>query len=343
MTKNIYYIVLILSLFSKCKHEKLVLPLCLNQNTELAIDTQAVIVLDSSIWVENKIFYPENNGYRFNYGVFNPNNNNLIAYIRNIRVYETNIPVEYPELWLYDFCTETSSLLYDKGAQFPHWNKFNSIIFTDKFGQIWKVGSDGSDLFRLTSIGQNLFGSWSPDGQRIVYRHTYGTESYTIIMNEYGVSLDTLKGLSRASNFSWSDDQRIHFTADSLNINDKSYSIWSYSLLDGFIEKFAYIADSKTDDNQIKKIKCFTNKEYVLAASKFGILKFQKGNSGTLIKQGYDNRWYQYLDISSDETTALIYRIERQKKGNWDANHYENLYLMDLMSGEEKQILISPN
>ena len=336
-----YYLIvlLVISMFLSCKHEwnNIVIPSCLDQNNELAIDSQTVITLDSIVLIPTT-WYP---GKQFKNGTFNPNNNNEIVFIKEWRTYRVNLPtIDTLELWKYDFCKNEAIKLCDQAALGPSWFG-DRIVYTDRYGQIWRINADGTNQFRLTSLGYNKFASWSPDGSSFVFNRVYGEQDITMIMNMDGVILDTLENMRNISGLHWTADNKIYFAADSLLNTDFHYAVWYYNLLDHSIQEFAYLSNFKTTDNTIAQLKWLPNTKQLIAVSRLEVSVFTDTGK-QIIKTGFDNRWYQFIDISADETIALTSRIERKK--DWtNVIHYENLYLMDLMTGEEREILIPIN
>ncbi len=129
------------------------------------------------------MIYADSLNIQFPY--FNPNNPNEIIYYLGYR----------RELIKYNIANKTKQILY-KGQLFNRakWSRKGWMLIPADDGQIWKIKDDGTQLTQLTfgSMG-HLYPEWNMEGTKFGCWAVTKGNSYTIIYDEFGAAIDSLK------------------------------------------------------------------------------------------------------------------------------------------------------
>ena len=128
-------------------------------------------------------------------------NGTRIAFIRGT-------PDGHSQMWTMAPTGGNQTLIHDDTAPLwsPDWAPDGStIIFWRGNGvtvanQIWSMQPDGSDLKQLTTVGENIYGAWSPDGTKITFGSSRGG---VWLMNPDGSGQVRIKGKIDFSEPAW--------------------------------------------------------------------------------------------------------------------------------------------
>lgn len=120
---------------------------------------------------------------------FNPNNSDEIIYR-----HDDGITSEF-DLVKYNLVSKEKEVIY-RGVftNRPRWGKNDWILLNiqDSLGyNIYKIRDDGSDLTPLTISGNCFNPKWDINSEKFIYQFAFTTPTKSILMNEYGVFLDT--------------------------------------------------------------------------------------------------------------------------------------------------------
>lgn len=148
--------------------------------------------------------YPDK--YIYSYPSFNPSNPYEICYLRDT---PSLLNPTSNQLFKYNFCTNSITLIANSVSGYTSWSKKDWIVFTGKGGQLWKVKSNGDSLTQLTKKNPNN-AKWSPSGAKLLFFDSALGLTKMRIINEDGTDYKIIpRGMS---NYNWLDEQNILYS-----------------------------------------------------------------------------------------------------------------------------------
>lgn len=229
MHKNLAYlnIIVILVFFNSCNHNL------------IDSDAEDPCILPA-VSDNNGLGYSiEYNSVMYHTPSVNPNDSNQFIYIE-ARPYES-----VNDLVRYDISTGDKVVLANNVDNFPKWGKNNFIVFS-KFGQLWKIKSNGDSLSLLYGQGANSNFAINPRGDKIIFKHTNDGFESIFICDLSGEILDSLSNTSFSLG-AWSPDGLKVFTNSPYYV-DGAFTYGYYdSTLTNFVE-LLHIISSKPFD-----------------------------------------------------------------------------------------------
>ncbi len=225
--------------------------------------------------------------------VFNPFNNNEIAYFVQTPIFFSNVykaSINDPG----DTLMIAGNPLY-----YPKWSKNGWILMGSLGGLLYKVKQSGDSLTPFnTFTSMNFYPDWSPDGKKIIFRgESSKVPGSLFMMNSDG---------SNEKEF--------------LSIGD--YPIWSP---DGSKIAFAvdpYIGYADTLSRQITVVKYlngdaingmawFPDSKWIIYTANSGLYKINIDTKETILfRTNCDSRGYGAPSVSSDGTQILVTRTD---------------------------------
>lgn len=195
----------------------------------------------------------------------------------------------------------------------PKWSKKNWILLSYN-DQLWKVRSDGSQLTQLTHKGDyNNYASWSPDGSKIAVLRVVGSDLFTLILDENGKELDTIKGLQYEGE-PWSPDaKKLPLYTPSGGHGYYDLSTKSFVGLNLYI--YAWFPDNK----------------WIVVHGNSGLYRYNLETKEMVkFKSQCQNVGYDHLNISADGQKILFERTRRQGEGRNNLITSTRVGIMDL-------------
>ncbi|MFK8104556.1 MAG: TolB family protein [Saprospiraceae bacterium] len=271
--------------------------------------------------------------YDYYYPVFNPKNNNEIAYLR----FDNTTWGLAHDLWIFNFCTGEQKKIADNAAHSLSWSDKGWLLFGGVNQQLWKVKTNGDSLTQLTFSGDyNRFPKWNPSGDKYLYNTQTGSTGFYIIADEEGVPLDTLTEMASSGSYSWIDEQRIGFLIGT----PSSTIILKYlDLTNNSVKTLLEMEHGMYNDSIVKSTAGFLAENSIVWCAKRVIGKTDINTGATAsLKSGYANRQYQSLDVAGDQTKFLFSRqnINPVVDCKFDSEH--RIYIMDTDGSNEQRI-----
>lgn len=331
--KNILIISFFFLVFS-CKHEPEIIiseEKCIENYLQPIINTDSINFLPC---ISSPAIIYEQDG--FWEGIFNPKDENQIVYLR----LEIDISPHSFQLWVYDFCDNSHKMLAtDTWGRFS-WSAKNWILFIGMDNTLRKIKPNGDSLTILTGGGINSSAVWNPSGDKIIYRHQVNSTPMAIIMDEFGLALDTIEAIYSASAFSWKDENTIFFQAGLLPPPNRRYGLWSYNMETETIDNIEYLDEHFQDGILKNTIYAKHSNRLFWAGQKIvGYTDLLTG-SRTVLAYSTRNRWYWRFNLSNDEKTILVGRVDMSPIEPCKDLYEENLFLIDVETGEESKVIL---
>ena len=266
------------------------------------------------------------NKYNYSDPVFNPNNKDEIAYIRE----DMEIGTGWNnELWVFNFCTGETRYLTDKIGYDPCWSVKNWIIFTGKNYQIWKIKSNGDSLTQLTNqSGFNNHPKWNDEGDKFIFRAD-GNKSLFLIADESGINIDTLPVF--AGRWNWHKNYILYARSWQ---GKEVYGIYN---LDS--KEFSFVGDAP-NNRMVGDLNFIESKNSILYNEKVvGYTNIDTKEEVILLKDAA-NRSYGRMDLSDDDQTIILTRTYMNKLSECEMETETSLYLIDIDGKNERRINI---
>lgn len=218
----------------------------------------------------------------------------------------------------------------------PELSNTNWLIFTGSNYQIWKIKIDGDSLTQLTSNGVNFEATWSPDGERFIYKQDYPIGTYnTIIADKNGNNLFSLNGNYKIRQPAWSPDGRYiacsNYSGFYTNIDLIDATTWEVQTLiegeDIFTEQVQcidFLPDSKS-------IIWATNTELRKTDIETGLTE--------VLSTTCDSQDFDEINISFDGKTILV---KKTIYSYYDSKHLmlaPKVFLIDSQGNEINEII----
>ncbi len=333
--KNVFFLTVII-IFSNCQH-KPIIDSTLGASCKYEKSVPAINVDESFQipWCVGGPLPTYIDRYQYLSPSISVNLDDIIAYTK---IDFENIGLERWQLWTYDFCSNEHHFLTMNAVGHIDWNKNDWIVFTGFDNQIWKIRSSGTELTRLTNNGVNLYGTWNPDGTKIIYRNQVGSNVIQLIMDEQGNNLDTINEIQVALDFSWEVESKIYFIGNGIAQPVSNPGLWYLDLNTRQLHNIEYL-ETRDYNTSFLKIVPSKNKLFWSSYLKFGYTSSTSGIRNTLL-EGYDNRHYGDFDISRDGKIGVINRIDRTNIDSCSIDNKNSLYLIDMETEEERKIIL---
>lgn len=196
-------------------------------------------------------FYYQFEDFQFSTPVFNPNNNNEIAFIKK----HTSNPLNSFELWKFNFCTGQSFLISENCFYGLDWSSNGWLTYTDLNHQINKVKPNGDSLSVISTLsGFNRAGKWNPSGTMFWNWRDDGEYHYINIDGEEIYQSNIFKP------YDWLNDSTVMGGSPNLLVNSNLYSMSLPSETITLLNNMWTSSDMKVLDR--KNMVCYDNNSY---------------------------------------------------------------------------------
>jgi len=277
--------------------------------------------------LENYIYV---NRYGYFYPCFNPNNKEEIAYMR--KDHETFTGCNF-EIWVLNYCTGETRFLTDGICYSIDWSVKDWIVFTGEDRQLWKIKSDGDSLTQLTNSGSyNNFATWNKFGNKIGFKKEANPSAF-IIADEQGNTLETIDALRTKTARHWSMYDKISCATGTVAeefrpayYNLESEQFHELPPVDATQHGFIY------DTDWINENKILWLATWLIGATDI------HSHEVTEIDQGYENRLYHNLAVSSDGELIVVEQEDQFQISDCDIEVEYNLYIMNADGSEKRRI-----
>jgi Tol biopolymer transport system component len=297
-----------------------------------ALDSLAVpaVNTDGLITDENCILqlyhiYPEK--YRYTHPCFNPNNAEELAFIRGINeTYEQSLCV-------FNFCSGVLNCFDVAPLDGIDWGTNGRLLFIGTDLQLWKMKPDGSELERLTTLGENSYPLWDSKGDRIAYSLTNNGNFF--ILDSTGAVIETREGMRYRGAYDWSSDDKLITPFESGSADD----IYYYDLhLDTLVKveevgNEEYVNDGEWGpDGQL----------YWMVRNQLAYTDMSTKERTSLfaLSSGANDRIYKHFSLSPDYRHIIMSREDWKQLNECDVEVVHSLYIMDIDGSNERKILI---
>ena len=326
--KPIYILFLFFGLLTSC-NKKIIVPLdcdCTTNYTAKSLDTFPAIY-DTCNYMPDINFHLK---YGYTHAQFNPKNGNQIAYMRPQR-----IPMSYDnELWTFDFCTGEKKMLTNKILSPFDWSANGWLLYMDWDKQLYKIKSNGDSLTQLTFSGiYNTKPSWNPDGTAFYFvKEEPGIRRSYLAKPNGEIYKDLGREIIGRSAVHWDMEDYL------LVHKDKQISLFEIKTLNN--ELFDTLQNLFIDITG--PLHYLKNRNGILWTSgyKMGIIELDTKQEDRFFETPWDGSNNIVIDVSSDEKTVLISRVNRLKTGQCERQVEEALYFIDIDGKNERRILI---
>jgi len=284
---------------------------------------------------EAEQLYPD---YLYTYAVFNPENVNQIAYIRE----PTNgtLPTGERQLWIYDICSGQSQKIYDNVNSRICWGRNGWILFSTYIGPsnspIFKIRPDGTSLTQLTQSGTITAAfpfSWNKQGDGFIFLAQVAGPDYLLTADENGVILDTVHNFANGMMFMWSwlqGDTLLVGKTPSAPSGNPSLYLYNSGL------EISYFNNSQGGGSDLK---IYSDLSYMVWRSPTSINKSTL-TTKTVLRTGASNREYNSLDLSSDNQYVIFSRRNQRNPEPCYLYTEDKIYIMSTDGSYERELIL---
>jgi len=276
--------------------------------------------------------YPEK--YNYSNPVYNPNNQNEIAFIRNDN---EKWGLCNNDLCIFNFCTGELKVIVEEACEKAiDWSTKDWIAFAGAGQFLYKIKTDGDSLTRLSFAGAVGSPSWTVTGDSLTFKEINVGNSKFFLINSSGNVLNVVEELKFTATSKTSNNQLISYSAWG-NID---YGLHYYDLTNETTQQIEFLDISYSNDSVIIDTDWIDNNESILWVTKKHLFKtniFTQERS--LLSDGADNRWYQSAAPSPDGEYILVERQDRKFISLCEISVISSIYVLDADGGNSRRVL----
>jgi WD40 repeat protein len=264
-------------------------------------------------------YIPGNNDEIISYysGYLSSNQSNLVKY--NLLTHAFFTIIENPEFYAYPDISSTG------------W-----LLFTLNDSQLWKVKTNGDSLTQLTHNGANFEYTWSPDGERFIYKQDYPVGIYnTVIADKNGNYLFSIGGGYKIRKPAWSPDGRYiacgNFNGYYTEIDLIDTMTWEINNL---------VSGNDNFSEQVYSIDFYPDSKNILWSTKTELKKTNIETGITeVIATTCDSQKFDDINISDDDQNIIV---KKTVYTYYDSKHLfisSKIFLLDAQGNEIEEII----
>lgn len=283
---------------------------------------------------EAEQLYPD---YLYTDAVFNPENVNQIAYIRE----PTNgtLPTGEKQLWIYDICSGQSQKIHDDVNSRIYWGRNGWILFSTFVGSnlhIFKIRPDGTSLTQLTQSGTITAAfpfSWNKQADGFIFLAELAESDYLLTADENGVILDTVHNFANGMMFMWSwlqGDTLLVGKTPTGPFGNPSLYLYNSGL------EITYYNNS---EGGVSNLKIYSDLSHMIWRSPGSINKSTL-TTKTVLRTGASNREYKSLDLSSDNQYVIFSRRNQRNPEPCYLYTEDKIYIMSTDGSYERELIL---
>lgn len=250
--------------------------------------------------------YYKSSNDNWQFPVFNPNNNNEFAYVREVGLRKS-------KLMVYNIVTKKSKELVTIQNPWGYldWSVKGWIIFMAYNRTLWKIKEDGTGLQQLVSNYISTYARFNKTGEKIIFNGQDAASSNTFIIDEQGNYLDSFKyGVNDPNVFGglhlgrgdWSEDDKIATFSNASNGDVLLYYI------DLNLKKNVFVINlGNSYELGVKRCYWYPGNQDIMLVGSNGIYKvnISTGVLGKVYGSYCRKRYLENLSVSNDGTKML--------------------------------------
>lgn len=276
--------------------------------------------------------------YLYTDAVFNPENINQIAYVREPSPYTAGSGAR--ELWVFDICTGEAQKIHDEISYFPLWGRNDWILFSVNIGggsfQIFKIKSDGSQITQLTYptlASQNVPYAWNREGNKFIFLSSNGAGlNYIFAADDQGNILDTIYDYPNGYDLilrGWLNSDTLLTAKTPTGAPNPSFYVVSSGI------EITYFSNG----GSVSRSKIYADLSNLIWMNPNSINKSSL-TAHTVLRTGASNRRYNSLDLSADNQYVIFSRHNERNPTPCDLYQEDKIYIMSTDGSYERELIL---
>jgi len=320
----------ILVLGNGCKKdESLTVPNCLYNYTEPAINFDTIININSPFGGET--FYESR--YQYHSPRFNPNNPNEILYVRWDS--DNNATGIRFQIRIFNFCTGEHRILAEHWTNKIDWGKNGWVAFNGTDNDMRIIKANGDSLTRITFGRITSHPLWDNRAESLYFH-----DNLNNLKLNYNLStgiIDTLDNLRRIGMGDWVNDETLLCLTCQPQMSPYC-GIFYYNLFTDELTKIQYTGGVEPGAHAGLHYLRQTNK-IIRATTEYIAILDPLTSERNIIALGAKNRLYFKADVSPDETTIVLERLDKEQLSSYQLRQQYSIYLMNIDGTDERKVV----
>ena len=276
----------------------------------------------------------ENDRYDYDYPVFNPNNGEEFAYLRQ----DNHEPGPRSEVWIMNGRTGETRMIADNALSYLDWSPHNELLFMGLDHQVYKVNSNGDNFQQMTFDGNwNRIPYWNFDGNSFTISRQTASDYIAIRFKKNGEVMDTIEDRRITPHPRGTNSKNQHSV---MNLDDDNFSVGYFDRNTGetIIVHNEQIEEG-TSSLYFSWGRTWKDEETILWGTRrfLGTTNIRTGEHRVILETAESHQNFQ-LGIHPNGTHALVHTITQELTGPCELDLQYGLHLVDLENGELRHI-----